>query len=247
VVYQPIVSLDTGAITGAEAFARWRRPGREMPASASFIPIAEATGLIVPIGRWVLAEACRQAREWQLDSMSPYAPTMSVNVSVRQLEHPSFTQDVKAILAESRFPANRLILEVSERVLMSNCTTVVRRLRELKVLGVRVAIDDCGTGYSNLSHLRHFPIDILKIDRSFIAHVNDNEGDAALTSSIVALATALKLHTVAEGIEHATQRSQLIALGCESGQGFLFGKPLGAEIVGALIQAGRAEPATAAA
>src|SRR5207342_776248 len=140
VVYQPIVELETGAITGVEALARWKRPGQDMPASASFIPIAEETGLIIPIGRWVLAEACRQGREWQLASMTPFAPTMSVNVSARQLQDPSFTKDVKAILAESRFPADRLILEITESVLMSNSSTVLERLCELKVLGVRLAI-----------------------------------------------------------------------------------------------------------
>jgi EAL domain-containing protein (putative c-di-GMP-specific phosphodiesterase class I) len=245
VVYQPIVELESGSITSVEALARWKRSGQEMPASASFIPVAEETGLIVPIGRYVHAEACRQGREWQLAAMDGVAPTMSVNVSARQLQDASFTSDVRAILAESQFPADRLILEITESVLVSNTAAARDRLFELKSLGVRLAIDDFGTGYCNLSYLQRFPIDILKIDRSFITHMAKNDGDAALASSIVGLAMTLKLQTVAEGIEHADQRAQLIALGCSHGQGFLFARPVAPDVVHALIQSGGAGPAPA--
>ncbi|HEY4129218.1 MAG TPA: EAL domain-containing protein [Gemmatimonadaceae bacterium] len=238
VVYQPIVALETGTITGVEALARWKRPGAEMPASASFIPVAEETGLIVPIGRFVLAEACRQGREWQLAANGAEIPTLSVNVSARQLQDTSFTNDVRAILAASQFPANRLVLEITESVLMANSTAALESLVQLKALGVRLAIDDFGTGYSNLSYLQNFPIDILKIDRSFITQMAKHDGDAALASSIVGLATSLKLQTVAEGIEDADQRAQLLALGCDYGQGFLFAKAVDATAVGEMIRSG---------
>jgi diguanylate cyclase (GGDEF)-like protein len=238
IVYQPIVELETGALTGVEALVRWLQPGKHAASSASFIPLAEQTGLIVPIGRWVLREACRQGREWQLASPANTAPTISVNVSARQLADPNFASDVASVLADTRLPPDRLILEITETVLMSNATSVVDRLHELKAIGVRLAIDDFGTGYCNLSYLQHFPIDILKIDRSFVTNVAKNNGDTALASSIVGLATALQLHTVAEGVEDADQRSQLIALGCGYGLGYLFAKPVTAEAIGELLLAG---------
>ena len=238
VLYQPIVELEGGAITGVEALVRWLQPGKETMPTASFIPVAEETGLIVPLGRWVLREACRQGRAWQLASPARIAPTMSVNVSARQLTDPNFAGDVASALVDTQFPADRLILEITESVLMSNSTAAIERLHELKALGVRLAIDDFGTGYCNLSYLQQFPIDILKIDKSFITNVAKSGGDAALASSIVGLATALQLHTVAEGVEDAEQRTQLIALGCGYGQGYLFAKPISAETIGELIASG---------
>jgi len=240
VVYQPIVELDSGSISGLEALVRWehpdRVPGDRVP--ASFIGVAEQTGLIVPIGRWVLREACRQGREWQLASSDRAAPTMSVNVSARQLQDPNFVGDVASALADTRFPAERLILEITESVLMSNVVSSVERLRELKTLGVQLAIDDFGTGYCNLSYLQRFPVDMLKIDRSFITNVAHNGGDAALASSILGLATNLRLHTVAEGIERADQRARLVALGCALGQGYLFAEPVSADTITELLRSG---------
>jgi diguanylate cyclase (GGDEF)-like protein len=228
VLYQPIVELANGSITGVEALVRWQHPGHGLTPAAAFIPIAEETGLIVPIGRWVLGEACRQGRRWQLAAHGE-APAVSVNVSARQLQEPHFAADVAALLAETRFRPDRLILEITESVLLSNTTSVIERLHELKALGLRLAIDDFGTGYSNLSYLQQLPVDIIKIDKSFISHT-------ALASTIVGLATTLKLRTVAEGIEHADQRAQLVALGCRYGQGFLFAKPISADAISELLR-----------
>lgn len=230
VVYQPIVELESGAITGVEALLRWDHPERDGTAAA-FIPLAEESGLIVPIGRWVLTEACRQGRRWQLTSPNGTVPSISVNISGRQLQEPGFTAEVAAVLAETKFSPEYLILEITESVVMSTDKSILARLHDLKALGVRLAIDDFGTGYCNLSYLQNFPLDILKIDKTFITHVTEQGGDAALASTIVGLASTLKLRTVAEGIEHTAQRNHLIALGCVYGQGYLFARPITADEV----------------
>jgi diguanylate cyclase (GGDEF)-like protein len=240
VLYQPIVELDSGNLTGVEALVRWQHPTQDMSSPATFIPLAEETGLIVPIGRWVLGEACRQGRRWQLAGGRPL--TVSVNVSARQLVDPGFARDVAAALAESEFPADRLILEITESTLMADSPAAVERMYELKALGVRLAIDDFGTGYCSLSYLQRFPLDIMKIDKAFIAQMATNGNDAALASTIVALAATLKLFTVAEGVEDADQRQQLLALGCDHGQGFLFAEPVAASAIADLVLNGAARP-----
>jgi diguanylate cyclase (GGDEF)-like protein len=238
VVYQPIVELDSGAVTGVEALVRWEHPGGESPVPSDFIAVAEQTGLILPIGRWVLTEACRQGREWQLAAGSGVAPTMSVNVSGRQLEDPNFTSDVASVLADTGFPPEHLILEITETALMANAALVTDRLHELKALGVRLAIDDFGTGYCNLSYLQRFPVDMLKIDKSFTTNLAAHGGDMAIANSIVELATSLRLHAVAEGVENAEQRAQLLSMGCRFGQGFLFARPVTAAAITELLLTG---------
>ncbi|MEP6733332.1 MAG: EAL domain-containing protein [bacterium] len=237
VVYQPIVDLASGTVTGVEALARWHHPEREIPTGADFIPLAEETGLIVPIGGWMLAQACKQARTWQLEHPEGLVPAMSVNVSVRQLQEPTFASEVAAVLTETQLPPEFLILEITESALIADTTSVLDRLHELKALGIKLAIDDFGTGYCNLAYLQRFPIDILKIDKSFIFDMATNGGNTTLASTIVDLATQLDLRTVAEGVEHAEQREQLIALGCGYAQGYLFAKPMPADAVQALFGA----------
>ncbi|HEU4628594.1 MAG TPA: EAL domain-containing protein [Gemmatimonadaceae bacterium] len=230
-VYQPIVELDGGRTTGVEALVRWQHPSRGLVAPPAFIPLAEETGLIVPIGRWVLAEACRQARRWQLDAPDNRTLTLSVNISGRQLLDPALTGDVATALADSGLDPALLTLEITESVLMQDTEATLATLHQLKTLGVRLAIDDFGTGYSSLSYLQRFPIDVLKIDKAFIDGVARGGSDAVLARTIVTLAGMLQLTTVAEGVEHAEQHSHLLALGCARGQGYLFARPLAADDV----------------
>jgi diguanylate cyclase (GGDEF)-like protein len=216
--YQPIVDLDLGRVAGFEALVRWQHPSRGLLGPGEFIPLAEETGLIVPLGRWVLREACRQATTWA------GAPYLSVNVAGLQLEQPGFDDEVAAALQDGGLGAERLMLEVTESSLVGDLEA--ERLQALRRLGVRLAIDDFGTGYSSLSYLRKFPMDVLKIDRSF---TRDACEDSALLEAIVAMGESLGLVLVPEGIEEPEQADALRALGCRVGQGFLFGKPVPAD------------------
>jgi diguanylate cyclase (GGDEF)-like protein len=216
--YQPIVDLDLGRVAGFEALVRWQHPSRGLLGPGEFIPLAEETGLIVPLGRWVLREACRQATTWA------GAPYLSVNVAGLQLEQPGFEDEVAAALEDGGLGAGRLMLEVTESSLVGDLEA--ERLQALRRLGVRLAIDDFGTGYSSLSYLRKFPMDVLKIDRSFTRDACD---DNALLEAIVAMGESLGLVLVPEGIEEPEQADALRALGCRLGQGFLFGKPVPAD------------------
>ncbi len=233
--YQPIVLLETGEIIGAEALVRWCCRDRGTVAPGLFIPIAEETGLIVQIGRWVLRRACTAAYAWEQERGIPMRIT--VNLSGRQLQEPTIVDDVRAALADSGLEASRLVLEITESMLMHNIELSMSRLVDLKALGVSLAIDDFGTGYSSLSYLQRYPIDILKIDKAFVDAIDKGGDGPVLASAIVALGETLKMNTVAEGIETDAQRDRLIQLGCELGQGFLFAPPLDGEAFWRLLLA----------
>jgi diguanylate cyclase (GGDEF)-like protein/PAS domain S-box-containing protein len=227
--YQPVVRLADASVTGVEALLRWHHPERGLIPPGVFIPLAEEMGLIVPIGRWVLREACRQGRAIQ--SMFPADPplTMSVNLSVKQLQHSDIAADVGDALSESGLPAESLTLEITETVMMTDTELAVQRLDELKSLGVRIAMDDFGTGYSSLSYLSRFPVDLIKMDRSFLS-AGASPQASALASAVVGLGETLDLEVVAEGIEYDEQWSGLRDLGCGLGQGFLFARPMAANL-----------------
>jgi diguanylate cyclase (GGDEF)-like protein/PAS domain S-box-containing protein len=221
--YQPVVRLEKGADYGVEALLRWIHPTRGAIQPPNFIPLAEETGLIIPIGRWVLEEACLQGV--RLHERFPLMPplTMSVNLSAKQLQSETIVNDVRKALERSGLPPSALVLEITETAMMADTDLAVRRLRELKSLGVLLAMDDFGTGYSSLSYLSRFPVDVIKMDRSFLSPEHE---DSNLAAAIIALGKSLKLEVVAEGIERPEQIASLRALGCALGQGFLFAKPM---------------------
>ncbi|UCV12351.1 EAL domain-containing protein [Dechloromonas denitrificans] len=225
--YQPQVDLPSGRVVGLEALVRWQHPERGMIPPADFIPVAEESGLILPLGHWVLRTACEQARAW-LDQGIDLGE-IAVNISALQFRQPEFAQSVKAILDETGLPASRLELEITESVVMHSADSSISVLNELKAMGVKLAIDDFGTGYSSLSYLRRFPVDRLKIDHSFVADV-ESDGDAAsLVSSIIALGRSLGLNLVAEGVESPGQAAFLRDMACERVQGFHFFRPVAAD------------------
>lgn len=230
--YQPIVHLATGDILGAEALVRWQHPTRGLLAPGAFIPLAEETQLIVPIGRRVLRAACEQAVHW----LARHGElTMAVNLSGMQLAQPDLVSDVAAALRDSGLPARHLTLEITETVLMGDDEPTMKRLRELKELGVRLAVDDFGTGYSSLQYLRDFPLDILKVAKSFVDGIGDADQGVALARAIVELGESCHLDVVGEGIELTEQREGLLELGCHLGQGFLFARPADPETIDALL------------
>jgi EAL domain-containing protein (putative c-di-GMP-specific phosphodiesterase class I) len=231
--YQPVVELDSGEIVAVEALVRWQHPERGLVPPMSFIPLAEETGLIVPLGRWVLNEACRQAVRWR-EGHGPV--TITVNLSGVQLEQPGLVDEVAAALRDSGLEPERLVLEITETVLMHDDEATIDTLRRLKALGVRLAVDDFGTGYSSLQYLRGFPLDILKVAKSFVDGL-DGTGDdgTALARAIIDLGGSFDLDVVGEGIELAEQRDALVELGCRLGQGFLFARPGDAATIAAQL------------
>jgi diguanylate cyclase (GGDEF)-like protein len=226
--YQPVVRIHDGSISGVEALLRWRHPERGMIPPDQFIPLAEETGLIIPIGRWVLREGCRHARRMRDDVPGGADLTMSINLSVKQLQHSDVIADVRDAVDEAGIDPSSLTLEITETVLMADTELAVTRLQELKALGVNLALDDFGTGYSSLSYLSRFPVDILKMDRSFLGEGASPEM-SGLASAVLALGSTLDLDVVAEGIEQPEQWTSLRELGCEFGQGFFFARPMDAE------------------
>ena len=231
--YQPLVSLADGRIAGFEALARWRHPERGLLQPSEFISVAEETGLIVALGRWVLREACRQTREWN----RRYGAALSVNVNLspRQFVDGGLAREVAAALCDTELSAGFLKLEITESLLMGEAGPVASTLDELRALGVELCIDDFGTGYSSLSYLHRFPIDTLKIDRSFVSRLNADGGSDQIVRTILVLAQTLKMRAVAEGVETPEQAEQLRAMGCEYAQGFRFSPPLPGDDAGALI------------
>jgi diguanylate cyclase (GGDEF)-like protein/PAS domain S-box-containing protein len=227
VYYQPTFDLDTGELVGAEALVRWQHPRRGLVPPGLFIPIAEQGGQIAAIGRWVLTEACRDAARWNWRYDGPCPKSISVNVSGHQLMDPCFVDEVRAVLAETGLPGATLVLEITESVLMKDQAPVLPRLHDLKRLGVRIALDDYGTGYSSMSRLAEFPVDVLKIDRSFVvASARGDSGARALVRSIITLCDDLRMTAVAEGVEQQAEATEMQASGCRYAQGYLMGAPM---------------------
>ena len=232
--YQPILELPTGRIVEMEALVRWKHPQRGLLFPGDFVGLSEETGLIVPLGRWVLHEACRQTRQWQLATPGSNL-AISVNLSARQLQQPGLVEEIAAILRETRLDPGALRLEITETVVMHDAPTTLAKLEALKALGVQLAIDDFGTGYSSLGYLKRFPVDTLKIDRSFVKGIGQNVEDSAIVRAVITVAKSLGLSVTAEGIESADQLEQLRSLGCDHGQGYYFAKPMPSDRVPALL------------
>ena len=241
--YQPTIDLSDMSPTGVEALIRWEHPVRGVVQPDDFIPLLEETGLIVDIGKWVLDEACSQGAAWRA---AGYPIGMAVNVSGRQLDTDQLVTDIEGALSQSDLDPGALTIEITETTLMRNVEETARRLTAIKRLGVRIAIDDFGTGYSSLAHLQRFPVDALKIDRSFISGLTNNEEGETLMHTLVQLGKALSIETFAEGIEQQHELSLLREQDCDSGQGFLFARPLDVAATEAFLQLNWAQDATPA-
>jgi EAL domain-containing protein (putative c-di-GMP-specific phosphodiesterase class I) len=248
--YQPTVELSTGRLAGVEALVRWQHPERGLVPPAEFIPVAEQTGLIVPIGRYVLREACRQMKAWQTGYPADPAMTVSVNLSARELDEPGLVDSVRGALAESQVDATHLVLEITESLLLVDLQATLPKLLELRALGVRLAVDDFGTGYSSLAYLENLPVDILKIDKSFVDRIGEAPApldgvqgqQSVMVSAISQLGHALRMQLVAEGIEQRAQVATLQGLDCEYGQGYYFAKPLTPDALAELLERRAADP-----
>ncbi|GAC1526729.1 MAG: hypothetical protein NVS3B1_16390 [Marmoricola sp.] len=237
--YQPVVDIATGAITGFEALARWEHSTRGSVPPTEFIPVAEETGLIVPLGEWVLDRACGQLRQWQHQHPELDDLVMSVNLSGVQLRQPDLLDRVTAVLDQTAIDPKNLNLEITESVLMHDPLETLRVLRDLKRLGVQLSIDDFGTGYSSLAYLKRCPVDALKIDRTFVDGLGTDPDDSAIVTAVLALTSSLGLTSIAEGIETPAQLSALASLGCEKAQGFLLGRPAAAAHFDAILDTGQ--------
>ncbi len=234
--YQPKLDLTSGRIVGAEALLRWFQPQSGWIGPADFIPVAEDSGLIIPLTQWVLRQACTQAQAWR--SMGQFPLCISVNISALDFRQRDFVANLAAILEQTGLPPAQLELEITESVLMQNVDDTVETLQKIKAMGVRLALDDFGTGYCSLSYLRRFPIDVLKIDQSFVHGLTVNSRDKQLISAIIALGKSLELNIIAEGVETIEQLNVLKALQCEEGQGYLFSQALPAKDFAQLLRVG---------
>ena len=233
--YQPLIELDTGRISEVEALVRWEHPKRGLLPPGEFLPLAEETGLILPIGRIVLREACRQVREWQEYYPSEPPLMLDANLSTRQFRQPDLVGEISGILEETGLEARSLRLEITESIAVDDVESAIVTLQELKEMGVALAIDDFGTGYSSLSYIKRFPIDVLKIARPFVDGLGRDDGDTALVRATIAFAKAFDLDVTGEGIETAEQLDRLRELGCDTGQGYYFAKPLPSDAAGKLF------------
>jgi EAL domain-containing protein (putative c-di-GMP-specific phosphodiesterase class I) len=233
-VYQPVICLSSGRIRGFEALLRWDHPAQGVVSPVEFIPIAEETGLILPMGRWILEEACRELRAWQRARKQPDL-FVAVNLSVKQFSQPDLAEQVRQVLRSTGVKASSLRLEITETVIVQKTELATRTLRELKELGVKVYMDDFGTGYSSLSYLHRLPLDALKIDRSFIGEMDTDERTRQLVRAILTLAQSVGVQVVAEGVASSRQVEELRALGCQFAQGFYFARPLRALAAGELL------------
>jgi len=233
VFYQPQIEIASGRIVGAEALVRWEHPQEGLIPPLRFIPLAEATGLIGAIGEWVLRETCAQGKRWIDAGLPPL--TLAVNLSPRQFLHGDFSASVAAILAQTGFPPDRLEMELTEGALMEQAEDVVQLLARLRAIGVRLAIDDFGTGYSSLAYLTRFPLDVLKIDKSFIDELPHQQGNVAIASAIVAMGHSLGFQVLAEGVENTDQLAFLQSRGCDLYQGYLASKPVPADAFAQLL------------
>lgn len=234
VYYQPLIDLNSGEVTAMEALVRWQHPTLGFISPGKFIPIAEANGLIIPIGEWVLRTACAQNRAWQLAGFTPIR--ISVNLSARQFEQSNLVDLISQILEETGLQASYLELEVTESFLMGDIERSVKTLKQLRELGIWLALDDFGTGYSSLNYLKRFPVNILKIDQSFVQDVMSNPDSAAVTNAIIALAKSLRLSITAEGVETKEQLDYLQIQGCDEGQGYYFSRPVPADTITPMLQ-----------
>jgi diguanylate cyclase (GGDEF)-like protein/PAS domain S-box-containing protein len=236
VFYQPIVKLEDTSVVGFEALVRWEHPELGLISPAEFIPLAEETGMIVPIGAWVLEEACRQVKLWEDERSAARGLMLSVNVSARQFQSPDLVETVADVLRRTGYDPTHLKLELTESMMMQDVERTIQRLHELKALSIQLSIDDFGTGYSSLAYLRRFPISVLKVDKSFIHRLGMDPQDDAIARSIVTLASDLGMQVVAEGIETVEQLTFLRALTCDFGQGYYFSRPLPAAQAEAFVR-----------